>query len=79
LAYLFSVKEDLTWIDEGVDKSENCECPKWEFGQGWKRREETESSESVSLTEVGKKKSSYQAEVVMKGKKDPFIYIELED
>lgn len=34
--YYFNL-EELDWKDIGVAKEENCDCPKWEFGQGWKR------------------------------------------
>jgi hypothetical protein len=31
--------ESITMVDEGVKPEENCNCPKAEFGQGWKLRE----------------------------------------
>ena len=31
--------EDLRWVDEGVKESEKCQCPKGEFGQGYRRGE----------------------------------------
>lgn len=31
--------DGLTWVDEGVKHEEKCDCPKSEFGQGYRRAE----------------------------------------